>query len=60
MKENMNRDLRKLLDDFAHDLINYCARIEGDEIVLPKKELSSWVEAYIEAELQEGGGDETI
>ena len=44
------KDLKKLLEDFAHDLVNHCLTVENEEIVMRKKGLKNLIELYVEGE----------
>jgi len=42
--------LKKILNDFALDLINHCASIKDGEIVLPEEGLHNLINSYLETD----------
>ncbi len=56
------KDLRTLLERFASDLVNYCARVENGEIKLPEKDYRNILEGTCEmiASYQENKDQEQL
>lgn len=42
--------MEKMLNDFAHDLINHCAFVKDGEITLPEEGLKNLINSYLETD----------